>query len=206
MCEGWGGGGGLKGSCGMGRCCLLQRWVGASKGGGQGRVGGVGERGEGRDWLPPSDPGARIVCDTHHLPPHPPFKTTTLYLSASLFHPPQIQEHAFNTPFQLASPQFLPACDRPQGGLTYSARLAQGDVLVAGSDGLFDNMWDTQLAELVATALRWVCGCVVVVVMEGWGGVQLDFCEACWLCGWVVLEGREGRTHNIDPTTHIHTM
>jgi protein phosphatase PTC7 len=66
----------------------------------------------------------------------------------------QIQEHSFNTPFQLACPQFLPASDRPQGGLTYSTRLQKGDVIVAGSDGLFDNMWDTQLAELVASAVR----------------------------------------------------
>jgi hypothetical protein len=32
----------------------------------------------------------------------------------------------------------------------------RGDVLVAGSDGLFDNMWDTQLAEVVAGVIRCV--------------------------------------------------
>lgn len=73
-----------------------------------------------------------------------------------LLLPTQVQEHAFNTPFQLACPQILAASDRPHDGLTYSTRLMRGDVLVAGSDGLFDNMWDTQLAEVVAGVIRCV--------------------------------------------------
>lgn len=67
---------------------------------------------------------------------------------------PQVQEHSFNTPYQLACPAHLPEADRPSDGLSYSSRLQRGDVLVGGSDGLFDNMWDTQLAELVASTLR----------------------------------------------------
>jgi protein phosphatase PTC7 len=64
----------------------------------------------------------------------------------------QVQEHAFNTPFQLG---LLPGSDTADMGLGYSLGLAPGDVLVAGSDGLFDNMWDDQLEALVERRIRW---------------------------------------------------
>lgn len=66
----------------------------------------------------------------------------------------QVQEHAFNTPFQLAHLRFVSGADTAGMGLSYSLPLAPGDVLVAGSDGLFDNMWDHQLAGLVAQGVR----------------------------------------------------
>jgi hypothetical protein len=63
-----------------------------------------------------------------------------------------VQEHSFNTPFQLAHQELLPITDNAADGLNYQLQLQPGDVLVAGSDGLFDNMWDHQLAALVAAA------------------------------------------------------
>jgi hypothetical protein len=66
----------------------------------------------------------------------------------------QIQEHSFNTPYQLAHLGHMPNADTAGMGLGYSLGLAPGDVVVAGSDGLFDNMWDDQLEELVAKGLR----------------------------------------------------
>jgi protein phosphatase PTC7 len=65
-----------------------------------------------------------------------------------------VQEHAFNTPFQLGHLGLLPHADTVGMGLGYSLGLAPGDVLVAGSDGLFDNMWDDQLEQLVERGLR----------------------------------------------------
>lgn len=106
--------------------------------------------------------GVFVVCTVHflqddvlptHMHMHIHMHTTSSHIYT---HKQQVQEHSFNTPFQLADPQRLPGCDRPQGGLDYSTRLQRGDVVVAGSDGLFDNMWDIQLAELVTAAIRCV--------------------------------------------------
>jgi protein phosphatase PTC7 len=67
-----------------------------------------------------------------------------------------IQEHAFDTPFQLADLDRYPSADCAASALRYNIALQRGDVIVAGSDGLFDNVWDHQLLELVQGGLRWV--------------------------------------------------
>ena len=65
--------------------------------------------------------------------------------------PSPIKEHDFNQPYQLASVDFLPTCDVANScAMTESVSLQPGDVIVAGSDGLFDNMYDQDIVSVVA--------------------------------------------------------
>ncbi len=58
-------------------------------------------------------------------------------------------------PYQLACPQFLPETDiAADDADTSSFALQPGDIVVLGSDGLFDNVWDEQLKDVVAAGLR----------------------------------------------------
>jgi serine/threonine protein phosphatase PrpC len=74
------------------------------------------------------------------------------------------QQHEFNMPYQLAHPLEFPDTDLADDAQLYELPVQPADVLVAGSDGLFDNMWDDQLCEIVADFLgkpgvtRW-CVC-----------------------------------------------
>ncbi|GMI41628.1 hypothetical protein TrCOL_g11904 [Triparma columacea] len=55
--------------------------------------------------------------------------------------------HYFDCPFQLGdvSP------DRPKDATTLTVQLVEGDVVVSGSDGIFDNISDADIASLVAS-------------------------------------------------------
>ena len=57
--------------------------------------------------------------------------------------------HDFNMPYQLANPMILPETDWPSDADIYSFELQEGDVIVMGSDGLFDNVWDDDLTRIV---------------------------------------------------------
>jgi hypothetical protein len=67
---------------------------------------------------------------------------------------PQQQQHSFNCPFQLASHELRPEADAPEDADLYEVELMPGDILVVGSDGLFDNMWDDQLESIVAEHMK----------------------------------------------------
>ena len=56
------------------------------------------------------------------------------------------QEHEFGRPYQLGHHA---ASDRPEDAMLHTARLAPGDVLILGSDGLWDNLHDVEIAERV---------------------------------------------------------
>ncbi|KAH9253914.1 hypothetical protein BASA81_008038 [Batrachochytrium salamandrivorans] len=58
------------------------------------------------------------------------------------------QEHAFGVPFQLDSDENK---DRPGDGLQFTWGLQPGDLIVVGSDGLFDNVGEEDIAQLVTT-------------------------------------------------------
>lgn len=66
----------------------------------------------------------------------------------------QAQQHSFNCPYQLASPTKWPEADTPEAADVYEVELLPGDVVILGSDGLFDNMWDRELEALVAEHLK----------------------------------------------------
>ena len=62
----------------------------------------------------------------------------------------QAQQHSFNCPYQLASPTKWPEADKPEDADVYEVELLPGDIVVLGSDGLFDNMWNHELEAVVA--------------------------------------------------------
>ncbi|XP_061359310.1 probable protein phosphatase 2C 55 [Gastrolobium bilobum] len=64
-----------------------------------------------------------------------------------LFQSP-IQQHSFNTPFQLGNSEIS---DRPDSATEYQILVEAGDILVLGSDGLFDNLYVDDIEEV----LRW---------------------------------------------------
>lgn len=58
------------------------------------------------------------------------------------------QQHGFNFPYQLGKVegkggQYLPhGGDRPSDSDVYQIALKENDIIIMGSDGLFDNLWD----------------------------------------------------------------
>jgi len=69
----------------------------------------------------------------------------------------KIQEHRFNQPFQLGSPRFHPS-NVPGDAHRYNVAVQPGDVIVMGSDGLWDNLWDHELEIVVAEELEKLAG------------------------------------------------
>lgn len=70
-------------------------------------------------------------------------------------------------PLQLSSPSFYDSGSRPEDADRGVVQLQAGDVVVAGSDGLWDNLWERRLVEVVAQEQEEVRarGCC------GWGRV-----------------------------------
>ncbi|KAI8467711.1 MAG: hypothetical protein J3K34DRAFT_460248 [Monoraphidium minutum] len=65
----------------------------------------------------------------------------------------QPQQHDFNLPFQLSHPRLFPETDIADSADRYVLEVEDGDIVIAASDGLFDNMWDDQLLQVVSEAL-----------------------------------------------------
>jgi len=55
------------------------------------------------------------------------------------------QQTSFNAPFQLGTD----SSDLPSHGDKYHVKLQAGDLVIMGTDGLWDNMWDTQILKTV---------------------------------------------------------
>ena len=62
-----------------------------------------------------------------------------------LYRSPQ-QEHEFGRPYQLGHHR---GSDRPEDAMLHAAALAPGHALIMGSDGLWDNLYDSEVARLV---------------------------------------------------------
>ncbi|KAL6520078.1 hypothetical protein OROHE_017221 [Orobanche hederae] len=62
-----------------------------------------------------------------------------------------VQQHGFNFPYQL---QHGSRCDLPSSGQVFKISVVPGDVVVAGSDGLFDNLYNKEIAAIVADAVK----------------------------------------------------
>lgn len=62
------------------------------------------------------------------------------------------QEHVWNCPYQLSHPAIVPQTDTPADAAVTTLQLQAGDVIVVGTDGLWDNMWDEQLIEVLGEA------------------------------------------------------
>ena len=65
----------------------------------------------------------------------------------------QAQQHQFNMPFQLAVPGPEQYSDTCENAVVYELELEPGDVVVLATDGVLDNLWDVQLAEVVHRCL-----------------------------------------------------
>lgn len=63
-------------------------------------------------------------------------------------------QHQFNMPYQLGNAALLPETDLPSDAEVTKTRVAAGDVLVMASDGFFDNVWDEDMAEIVARSVH----------------------------------------------------
>nr|CAG4717762.1 unnamed protein product [Naegleria fowleri] len=62
------------------------------------------------------------------------------------------QQHYHNAPYQLAViPEFLRGRfdDSPKDAVCHSLKLCNGDLIIVGTDGLFDNLYDHQIVEFV---------------------------------------------------------
>uniref|UniRef100_A0A1D1XER6 Protein phosphatase n=1 Tax=Anthurium amnicola TaxID=1678845 RepID=A0A1D1XER6_9ARAE len=61
------------------------------------------------------------------------------------------QQHEFNLPYQLESGNFS---DLPSAAQVFTLPVAAGDVIIAGTDGLFDNLYNDEVTAVVADAIR----------------------------------------------------
>ncbi|XVF59589.1 hypothetical protein PTKIN_Ptkin07bG0288000 [Pterospermum kingtungense] len=68
----------------------------------------------------------------------------------TVFHSP-VQQHGFNFTYQLESGD---TGDLPSSGQVFKIPVVPGDVIVAGTDGLFDNLYNNEVTSAVVNALR----------------------------------------------------
>eukprot|EP01026_Neomeris_dumetosa_P063129 TRINITY_DN5991_c1_g1_i16.p1 TRINITY_DN5991_c1_g1~~TRINITY_DN5991_c1_g1_i16.p1 ORF type:complete len:459 (-),score=85.31 TRINITY_DN5991_c1_g1_i16:471-1847(-) len=59
------------------------------------------------------------------------------------------QMHQFNMPYQLAWMEFLPQASRAAQGDFQQLVCQKGDVIILGSDGYFDNVWDRETGTML---------------------------------------------------------
>ncbi|KAL0323107.1 UNVERIFIED_CONTAM: putative protein phosphatase 2C 55 [Sesamum angustifolium] len=62
-----------------------------------------------------------------------------------------VQQHDFNFTYQLESGN---AGDLPSSGQVFTVPVAPGDVVIAGTDGLFDNLYNNDITAVVVHAVR----------------------------------------------------
>ncbi|KAL2489374.1 putative protein phosphatase 2C 55 [Forsythia ovata] len=68
----------------------------------------------------------------------------------TLFRSP-VQQHDFNFTYQLESGN---GGDLPSSGQVFTIPVAPGDVIIAGTDGLFDNLYNNEITAVVVQAVR----------------------------------------------------
>ncbi|KAM7520224.1 hypothetical protein LguiB_019186 [Lonicera macranthoides] len=69
---------------------------------------------------------------------------------STLFQSP-VQQHGFNFTYQL---QNDPGGDQPSSGQVFTIPVTPGDVIVAGTDGLFDNLFNNEVTAIVVEGVR----------------------------------------------------
>ncbi|KAJ3098869.1 hypothetical protein HDU97_003682 [Phlyctochytrium planicorne] len=60
------------------------------------------------------------------------------------------QQHSFNFPYQLGTN----SKDHPSTAQRYIVNIAEGDIVVMGSDGIFDNVFDEEILEIVKSVVK----------------------------------------------------
>ncbi|PNX89621.1 putative protein phosphatase 2C 55-like protein, partial [Trifolium pratense] len=61
-----------------------------------------------------------------------------------------VQQHSFNYPYQLGSDE---NCDLPSSGEVFTVPVEPQDVVVTGTDGLFDNLYTDDIIAVVVSAI-----------------------------------------------------
>ncbi|KAM5576224.1 putative protein phosphatase 2C 80 [Rosa sericea] len=69
---------------------------------------------------------------------------------STIFRSP-VQQHGFNFTYQLESGS---GADLPSSGQVFLIPVAAGDVIIAGTDGLFDNLYNSEVTAVVVHAVR----------------------------------------------------
>ncbi|KAL8143582.1 hypothetical protein V2J09_016614 [Rumex salicifolius] len=69
---------------------------------------------------------------------------------STVFHSPP-QQYGFNFPYQLGNDT---GADVPSSGQVFKFPVIAGDVIVAGTDGLFDNLYPNEISAVVVNAMR----------------------------------------------------
>ncbi|WOK91619.1 putative protein phosphatase 2C 55 [Canna indica] len=69
---------------------------------------------------------------------------------STIFRSP-VQQHDFNFTYQLESGN---GSDLPSSAQVFNVPVASGDVIVAGTDGLFDNLYNNEITAVVVHAVR----------------------------------------------------
>lgn len=75
-----------------------------------------------------------------------------LLRSGEVLYQSAAQQHSFNFPYQLASPTLGFSSDSPAIAQSIEVGVCAGDVVVLGTDGLFDNAFAHEIAEMVRQA------------------------------------------------------
>ena len=57
------------------------------------------------------------------------------------------QQHSFNFPYQLGTS----SRDSPKDTQSFTVIIQEGDIVILGSDGLFDNVFDEDIVDIVAS-------------------------------------------------------
>ncbi|KAI9486881.1 MAG: phosphatase 2C-like domain-containing protein [Benjaminiella poitrasii] len=60
------------------------------------------------------------------------------------------QQHSFNYPYQLGTASF----DSPIDAQQFNVKIEEGDIIILGSDGLFDNLYDDEILEEVHNCVK----------------------------------------------------
>lgn len=62
------------------------------------------------------------------------------------------QQHMFNMPFQLSHPSIIESPDDADSADVTTLQVQPGDIIVLATDGLYDNMFDDELASICSEA------------------------------------------------------
>jgi protein phosphatase PTC7 len=105
--------------------------------------------------------------------------------SSSIIYSQPAQTHFFNCPLQLS--KFPPprtrwkdnASDVPQDADLYTAKLRDGDIVILFTDGLSDNVFDTELAQITSLVARTTAGASEDEQVQAMADRIVDYSRAC---------------------------
>ena len=75
----------------------------------------------------------------------------------------QAQQHEFNMPYQLASPELHEDTDYAEDAEVFELDLQVGDVVVMATDGITDNLWDADFEKLVSAHMKVSARCAALL-------------------------------------------